>query len=151
GEFYHTLKRPEDALATWNEIAAGKNRNAKSLARLAEVLSGFGYLKEAIATSAEACKLEGDDFNLHVRHAGLLHQAERFDAALEELEVAAKLAGNAEENEEVLQEQIKNYQAKDSLPAEADALQKELTAGKDATARRWLRLARFREALRQYP
>src|SRR5262249_706705 len=39
GEYYHSLKRPDDALATGKEIAAGKNRNAKSLARLAEVLS----------------------------------------------------------------------------------------------------------------
>ena len=54
GEFYHALKHSDDALATWREIAAGKNRNAKSLGRLAEVLSGFGYLQEAIEAMAAA-------------------------------------------------------------------------------------------------
>src|SRR5262249_20253571 len=49
GEFYHSLKRSEEALATWRPIAEGANRNAKNLTRLAEVLSGFGYKKEALA------------------------------------------------------------------------------------------------------
>ena len=46
---YHSLKRPDDALAAWRAIAAGPNRNARSLTRLGEVLAGFGYKDEAIA------------------------------------------------------------------------------------------------------
>src|SRR5690606_16012460 len=42
GEFYHIRKEPQHALATWREIAAGKNRTAENLARLAEVFAGFG-------------------------------------------------------------------------------------------------------------
>ena len=49
GEYLHNLKRPDEAKAAWAKIADGPNRNAKNLARLAEVLAGFGYVKEAIA------------------------------------------------------------------------------------------------------
>src|SRR5205823_1682325 len=47
GEYYHSLKRSQEALDTWKFIAAGENRTAKNLSRLAEVLAGFGYTKEA--------------------------------------------------------------------------------------------------------
>ena len=37
GEYLHNLKRPDEARAAWAKIAEGPNRNAKTLARLAEV------------------------------------------------------------------------------------------------------------------
>src|SRR5439155_2004359 len=77
GEYYHSLKRSDEALATWRQIADGKNRTSKSLTRLAEVLGGFGYLKEAVDAIAEACTLEADDFNMRFKHADLLRQVER--------------------------------------------------------------------------
>src|SRR5262249_52341011 len=46
GEYLHALKRSDEALAAWAKIAEGANRNAKSLARLAEVFSGFGYIPQ---------------------------------------------------------------------------------------------------------
>ena len=48
GEYLHQLKRPDEAMAEWAKIAEGSNRNARNLGRLAEVLAGFGYVKEAI-------------------------------------------------------------------------------------------------------
>ena len=51
GEYLHNLKRPDEAKAAWAKIADGTNKNAKNLARLAEVLAGFGYLKEAAAAA----------------------------------------------------------------------------------------------------
>jgi len=77
GEYLHTLKRPEEALAAWRPIAEGANRNAKNLGRLAEVFSGFGYRKEGIATIAEALKLDPEDFNLLLTYAAMLHQDDR--------------------------------------------------------------------------
>jgi tetratricopeptide (TPR) repeat protein len=145
GEYYHALKRPEEALATWRQIASGKNRNAKNLGRLAEVLAGFGYKKEALGPIAEACALAADDFDLNFKYAALLHQVERFDDALKQLDVAAPLADSDEQAEAVLEEQVKNYQATHTLSARAEALKKELEAGKDATAARWRRLARLLE------
>src|SRR5262249_26211905 len=137
GEYYHTLKRSDEALATWRPIAAGANRTAKNLGRLAEVFGGFGYLKEATETMAEAGKLEPDNFNLQGKYSELLYQAERFPDALKQLENAQKLASNDEEAEAVLQQQIKCLQGGETLEAETVALQKELDTGKDATAKRW--------------
>src|SRR5207302_3615868 len=75
----------------------------------------------------------------------------RFDDSLKQLVIAGKLASNAEETEAVLLAQIKNYQAADRLGDEIEKLQKELNAGKDVTALRWFRLARYLEAARQTP
>ena len=51
GEYLHQLKRSDEARAAWARIAEGPNRNAKNLTRLAEVLAGFGYVKEAIGAA----------------------------------------------------------------------------------------------------
>ncbi len=151
GEYYHSLKRSEEAHAAWRQIALGKNRTSKNLARLSEVFSGFGYLKEAVVAAQEAVELDKDDFALLVKYADLLAQAEKFDDALKQLQSAEKLAANAEEAEQVLQQQIKCFQAKDTLNAEVETLQKDLKGGKDATAKRWFLLARYLEAQRQLP
>ena len=74
GEYLHNLKRPDEAMAAWAKIAEGPNRNAKNLGRLAEVLAGFGYVKEAIAPSSEAVALEKDDFDLRLKLADYLHR-----------------------------------------------------------------------------
>ena len=54
GEYYHSLKRKDEALLEWRGIAAGKLKTAANVARLAEVLASFGYLAEAVETNAEA-------------------------------------------------------------------------------------------------
>ncbi|HVX15288.1 MAG TPA: DUF1583 domain-containing protein [Pirellulales bacterium] len=151
GEYYHTLKRADEALATWRAIAEGSNRNAKNLTRLAEVLSGFGYLSEAVKTMREACELEGDDLARQLKFADLLRQTEQYDAALVELEQADKVAENDDEREEVLKGQIKVYEAAERLSAEIDAAAKQLETAGQAGAADWYRLARLREAARQYP
>src|SRR5262249_61775246 len=120
----HSVRLRQEAMATGGPIAAGANRNAKNLARLGEVLSGFGYRKEAVAAFADAAALEKDDFNLLLRCADLSHQDGRHDDALAQLDGAAKLVGNAEESESVLQQQIKVYQATETLTARTEALQK---------------------------
>jgi tetratricopeptide (TPR) repeat protein len=149
GEYYHSLKRRDDALAAWKPMASRKNRTAKNLSRLGEVLAGFGYRKEALAAFADAVSLEKDDFNLLLRYADLLHQADRHDDALAQLDAAGKLASTTDEREQVLEQQIKVYQDTESLVQRADALHRDLEAGKNATAERWHRLARYYEAGRQ--
>ncbi len=149
GEYYHSLNRSAEALATWRPIAEGKNRSAKNLARLAEVFNGFGYRKEAIAAMADAITLEKDDFVLLMTYAQLLYEDGQHEPALAQIALASKRTSNPEEVEQILIAQIKVYQATEKLPDEIAALDKELIAGKDATAERWLRLARFYEANRQ--
>ena len=60
GEYYHALKRPGDALATWRATRHGDEpiEPPRALGRLGEVLAGFGYRKEALEPLTEACKLE---------------------------------------------------------------------------------------------
>jgi tetratricopeptide (TPR) repeat protein len=149
GEYYHTLMRSEEAIATWRPIAEGANRNAKNLARLAEVFAGFGYRKQAIDAMADAISLEKDDFTLLMTYAELLHQDEQHAKALEQIALASTRTSNPEEVEQILLAQIKVYQATDKLADEILSLEKELNEGKSATADRWLRLARFFEANRQ--
>jgi tetratricopeptide (TPR) repeat protein len=149
GEYLQSLKRFDEALATWRPIAEGANRNAKNLARLAEVFAGFGYRKEAIAALADAIALDQSDFNLYVSYADQLHQNEQHDEALKQLDNAARLISNAEDSEAVLLAQLKIYQETETLEARINDLQKELDAKQNPTAERWHRLARFYDVNRQ--
>ena len=146
GEYYHTLKRPKDALATFAAIASGKARGVKSLGRLAEVLAGFGYKAEALDAATAAVKLAPDDFDLGYRRASLLASMDRPAEALTQLDLLAPLADSEEQAESVLVEQVKLYASTNRLEAIADALAAELRAGKASTTARWRRLARLDEA-----
>src|SRR5262249_37402688 len=111
GEYLHQLKRPANAMAEWAKIAAGPNKNAKNLGRMAEVLAGFGYVKEAIAPLQEAVALDKDDFDLRMKLADLSHRLEKFDDAETQLAAAAGLASKDEEKSAVLEARVKNDQA----------------------------------------
>ena len=70
---------------------------------------------------------------------------------MKQLEEASRLAANAEETEAVLQGQIKNYQAADSLDAQIAKLQKDVQGPDARSTERWFRLARYLESARQLP
>ena len=144
GEYYHSLKRPLDALATWRGSAEGAARNAKSLGRLGEVLSGFGYRQEAVEPLTEACRLEPDDFDLRLKLADLKLALEKPVEALAELEKAEKVASAEEQTEAVLERLIRAYQASGTLAATIEGLNKALATA--PTAAGWTRLARLLEA-----
>ena len=143
GEYYHQLKRPSDALATWT---AGSAKTAAEKGRLGEVLAGFGYRKEALGPLAEAVKLASDDFDLRLKLADLLVSLDRPTDALAELAAAGKLADAPEQADAVLTREIQAYQASKTLGRQVEALKAELDAGQDATAGRWTRLSRYYEA-----
>ena len=79
GEYLHNLKRADEAKAEWAKIADGANRSSKTLARLSEVLAGFGYLKDALTPLVEAVALEPDSFDLRLKLASLNHRLEKYD------------------------------------------------------------------------
>lgn len=149
GEYYHQLKRPAEAEATWRQIAEGKNRNATNLSRLAEVFASFGYLPQALPPMQAACTLEPKDFSLHVKAAQLYVKAEKYPDALAALTIAEKLAQNDEESEGVLTEQLKIYQLDDSLAKRLAALVDDVK--KNPSVQQFYLLARYYETLRQYP
>ena len=148
GEYFHQLKRPEEALATWREIAAGKNRTATNLARLAEVLASFGYVEQSLPEIKSAIELEPRDFGLAMKGALLHAQAEKYLEAQAYLTAAERLAQNDEEREAVLAEQIKVYQLEGSLETRTAELA--AAAAKDAPpfAQLYL-LARYQQTLRR--
>lgn len=159
GEYYHSLKRKDEALATWRQMAEGSAKTAANVSRLAEVLSGFGYLAEAIETNTEACKLDPKEINLQIKQVDLLAQAERHDDALKQLDVVKKLAASDEEREAWLGRELKELAAIDKLKDRITGLRKELDEQKtDASAsekekalaaEKWFWLARGYEYERQ--
>lgn len=150
GEYYHQLKRTDEAQATWRKSIEGPKRNATSLSRLAEVLASFGYLAQAIPEIQAACELDPKDFSLHLKAADLPTKSEQYDDALAALAKCEKLSQNAEESEAALAAQLKVYQLEDSLLKRAQDLASQLADSKPSAKQLFL-LARYYEALRQYP
>ena len=156
GEYFHVLQRKDEAMAIWRQIAEGKARSAANLARLAEVLSGFGYISEAVESNAEACKLDPKEINLQIKQADLLAQAEKHEDALAQLAIVHKLASSDEEREAWLQRQLKELQALEKLKERISTVQTELMAlpaassekEKLAQSDQWFWLARAQEAER---
>ncbi len=146
GEYYHSLKRKDEALVTWRAIAEGPLKTAPNVARLAEVLASFGYLAEAVDTNAEACKLDPKNFALQVKQADLLAQADKHAEALQQLDIVKKMAANDEEREAWLTRELRELQADDKLKDRIAELAKDAD-NKDPE--HWFWLARAYEAERQ--
>ncbi|MDX2036494.1 MAG: DUF1583 domain-containing protein [Isosphaeraceae bacterium] len=148
GEYLHTLKRPAEAIAAWSEIAAGEAENAATLARLGEVLAGFGYRDEALPHLTKALSLDPGDLDLRLSRIDVLILIGRLEEADAELALAEKRpeAAPSDAAEAVLTRRIKVYQARDRLVAEIDALRKRLTDAGRPDAAGWTRLSRLLEA-----
>ncbi len=150
GEYLHILKRTDEALAAWREIAAGPRKTARNLTRLAEVLGGFGYFAEARPVMDEAVKVEPKDFNLRLQAADLFVKAEAYAPALEQARAAAPLATTPEEREAVVTREIRTLQFLERLDTETTALAASLDTSKTpVSSEAWHRLAKFQEANNQ--
>lgn len=146
GEYLHQLKRPQEALAAWAQIAAPPHATAKNLARLAEVLAGFGYVKEAAEPMTKAVALEGDSFDYRLKLAEILHRLERYDLADRELLAARGLALKDEEKTAVLDARVINDQSANRIPQRIQELSKAIKADSKPTLDQYLDLARYEEA-----
>jgi tetratricopeptide (TPR) repeat protein len=150
GEYLHILKRPEEAIAAWRKMTEGNQRTATNVARLAEVFAQFGYVEQALPEIAAACELDPKDFSLQLKAAELQLRGEAFAAALDSLARADKLAQNDEEHEAVLTQQIKTFTLQDKLADMARQLTEETSRGA-AAHQQWFLLARYCEALHEFP
>ncbi|MFV0443709.1 MAG: tetratricopeptide repeat protein, partial [Planctomycetaceae bacterium] len=150
GEYFHILKRPDDALATWKQIAEGPQHNAVNVARLAEVYQTFGYMDSAVEQIAEACHLEPKDFALQLRSADYHARAGLYDPALKSVDAAESLAANAEEQDAVIAQRIEVLQSARRLEDESDALAAQLAKAAMPAADDWHLLARYLEAERRW-
>lgn len=150
GEYLHTLKRPEEAVSVWSQIVQGDRRTVENLVRLAEIFAGFGYADEAIEAQRSACDLEPEHFGNRLKYSQLLQSNDDFDAAMQQVKLAAKLAESDEEKEAALDQELELLSTTGKLPNAIIATRKEIAAaGKNATALQWYRLARELFAGRQ--
>lgn len=149
GEYLHQLQRKNEALAVWEELAAGDRRNRDSLVRLSEVFSTFDYDEKALEKMAEACELK-PQFGHRARYAELLRESGDFEAALAQLDLAEPLADDRELREVLIDERIKNYQGNGKLKERIADLETQLEGERAEDAATWRLLALFREADRAF-
>ena len=134
------------------KIAEGPNRNAKNLGRLAEVLAGFGYVKEAIAPA---------DGGGRARQGRLRPAAEARRAARTDWSGSTTPRSSSprrrswpskdEEKTAVLEARVKNDQAAGRLAARIEALRKELEGDRGKTAERLVAAGPLPRGRRQAP
>lgn len=144
GEYLHSLKRDDEALAAWRGMAEGPRRSVDNLRRLAEVLAGFDFHAQALEAASAAVEIKPDDFALRSTKAALLAELERTDEALQETEAAAALVESPEDAENLLRQRIEILQATNRLQGEIERLAADpqtLAAAETA-----YRLARLQEA-----
>ena len=150
GEYFHILKRPEDALKTWESIAEGKRNSAENVARLAEVYNSFGYLPQAVEKIAMACELEPKEFTLQLKAAEYHMRHNKFDEALAYNAAANDLSASDEESELALKNRIEIFQTNRKLAEEVDRLRAEVENSSEPTVDAWHTLARYLEADRDW-
>ena len=115
GEFLAKTDRRDEALAVFEEMAAGPRRSPETLLRLAEVLGYFDFNAEAIETSREAVALKPDDFEARMQLVELLADGKAFGDALTELNEAEKLSPNAFFKRQVVDTRIRLLMRSDRL------------------------------------
>ncbi|MDB5342997.1 MAG: tetratricopeptide repeat protein [Schlesneria sp.] len=141
GEYLFTLKRKDEALSVWREIATGSRESAPNVARLAEVLAQYDQLPEAIDVSIKACRLDPKNLDLLLKHSALLSRAKRHEEALQHLASFQKLAVTEEERERWLQREVAELKSVDQLSTRI----LEVIAEQPLSAERWYWLARAYE------
>ncbi len=149
GEFLQQLQRQEEALAVWEGIASDARHTRDNIVRLSEVLSTFHYDELALEKMAEACQMK-PTFGHRARYAELLREAGRVDQALEQLDLAEPMADDQELRELVIDERIKNYQARGDLADQITQLEASVAGPAKIDPAAWRLLALMREANRAF-
>ena len=157
GEYLHVLGESEEAVKVWNGLASGENRSVRTLARLSEVLGGFGYDEKAATAAGEADALDLEtagspdpaagelEFADRVRFAELFARAEQFKAAQTQIAKAEALAVTSEERRAALSAAVDADEAAGALADRIAELETEAEAKPTDPAVR-LRLAVYRDA-----
>ena len=157
GEYLHVLGESEEAVKVWNGLASGENKSVRTLARLSEVLGGFGYDEKAATAAGEADALDLEtagspdpaagelEFADRVRFAELFARAEQFKAAQTQIAKAEALAVTSEERRAALSAAVDADEAAGALADRIAELETEAEAKPTDPAVR-LRLAVYRDA-----
>ncbi len=148
GEYLHQLGRKDKALDTWHALADGERRTRDNLVRLSEVLSTFRYPDQALEAMAKACDLK-PTFGHRARYAELLRENNKYDEALNQLDLAEPLAEDPELREIVLDERIKIYQASGTLAERIEQTEMDVQGTLAQDPQAWRLLALLRDADRK--
>lgn len=147
GEYLHKLDRKDEAMAAWQQMAAGKLETPDNLLRLSEVYSEFGLDEKAIETVAKAAEMEPDRFDIQRSWALRLMDVEKWEDALARLDIAETHAESVEDTDNIFKKRVEALRSGELLAAKTDELEAELNAGTNITANRWTDLARYAYAL----
>ena len=145
GEYLHRLDRRDEALQVWRELASGPRKNRDNLVRLSEVLSTFGLHPEALEAMKEACQLQ-PTFAQRLRYVDKLIDATHFEDGLAQLDLAAKQSSNEEEQDKLLEHEIKVHLAKGDMAQRIAELETQVEKADAKSVMAWKRLAMYQEA-----
>ncbi|HIK94260.1 MAG TPA: hypothetical protein EYG03_20135 [Planctomycetes bacterium] len=149
GEYFHVLKRPDDAKQMWEGMIAGDQRTTQNLVRLSEVYRGFDYAADALRTMAAACDMD-PEFGDRIRFIQMLRDASRIDDSLAQLDLAENMATAFEQRQVVLDERIKTFLEGGLLAGRTSQLASELSTT-EGTADQWRVLTLYQEAMGLLP
>ncbi len=139
GEYLHRLDRHAEALPVWRSLAEGELRTRENLVRLAEVLHQFDEPEEALKTLGQACEMD-PTITERLRYAEWLRDAESFDEALQQLELAGEQTDTMDDRDRVFASQVQTYQAAGQLADRIEEAQKKADQAK-TDGELWRRLA----------
>ena len=138
GEFLHALGRQDEAIATFSKIISPTNDTDAAWHRLAKVLAGFGYLKQAIEAGEKSLDLDSENFDFHDFQIELLVQDGRHEEALERVKRLRQLAASFQQEERALDRTVEVYAASDQVDATIERLGQLQKQGKGTLQDQWL-------------
>ncbi len=154
GEYLFQLRRRDEALAVWNEMASGKRRSVESLLELSSVLSAHHLKAEAIDALSAACQLK-PEFSQLLRLAEMQRSYEVAGQhplaadSLKAIDQAGTLAESDEDRILVLQSRMESLTASGQLSDFLTRLQQRRNAKENFTAEDWMLLAMCHRELSQ--
>lgn len=154
GEYLFQLRRRDEALAVWNEMASGERRSVESLLELSSVLSAHGLKAEAIEALSAACQLR-PEFSQLLRLAEMQRSYEVAGQhplaadSLKAIDQAGTLAESDEDRILVLQSRMESLTVSGQLSEVLIKLQQRRNANEVFAAEDWMLLAMCHRELSQ--
>ena len=149
GEYFHILGRSNEAIETWNGIAADERRNRDNLVRLSEVLKTFNHTDQSMSCMLEACSMN-PLFRHRSTYAAMLREAKKYGQSLEQWNLAESLVEDSEGEEQVIAGRIKCYVDMGQLVEQIERLQSHVQGEGKEDPKAWRLLALYLEENRQF-
>ncbi len=145
GDYLFQLRRRDEALAAWAEIASGDRRTPDNLLELTSVLLANGLKRQAIDTLSSVCEMK-PEFSQLLRLAEMQRSlvdggARPFiNDSLTTLERAAKLAESEDDTMLVVDSRVNSLEVCDRLSDHLQELSKRVSGAEKVSLENWLTL-----------